>query len=156
MHGFLDSDLHERGQLTFCYPRGCKAEWVLNSTDGVKISVDESIQNGVVFLSHTQYKDLNHSKRYRKSAIALDDHHDSLLFWCALSDPCDLTLRDWSTARPTLIWLAKLVSVAVRSRFGNTVSSHPKTPELTGKCGMICIYVCKRMCIYEYDIPSSL
>ena len=41
-----------RGQLALCNPRGRYAEWVLSSTDRVKISVKEAIQSGFLFLSH--------------------------------------------------------------------------------------------------------
>ena len=40
VRGLFDTDLHE-------------ASWVLSSTDRVKISVKEAIQNGFLFLSHT-------------------------------------------------------------------------------------------------------
>ena len=42
-----------RGQLALCNPRGRQAEWVLSSTDRMKISVKKAIQNGFSFLSHT-------------------------------------------------------------------------------------------------------
>ena len=38
--------------------------------------------------------------------------------------------------RPRLTWLVKLVDVAVSSSVRNTISPHPKTPELTGKSGV--------------------
>ena len=47
VRGFFDTDLHE---VSWHF---ATAEWVLSSTDRVKISVKEAIQNGFLFLSHT-------------------------------------------------------------------------------------------------------
>ena len=47
VRGFFDTDLHE---VSWHFET---AEWVLSSTDRVKISVKEAIQNGFLFLSHT-------------------------------------------------------------------------------------------------------
>ena len=46
VRGFIDTDLHE---VSWHFA----ASWVLSSTDLVKISVKESIQNRILFLSHT-------------------------------------------------------------------------------------------------------
>ena len=45
VHGFFETDLHE---VSWHF-----ALWVLSSTDRVKISAKEAIQNGFLFLSHT-------------------------------------------------------------------------------------------------------
>ena len=42
-----------RGQFALSNPLGLTASWVLSSTDRVKISVKEAIQNGFLFSSHT-------------------------------------------------------------------------------------------------------
>ena len=47
VRGFFDTDLHE---VSWHF---ATASWVLSSTDRVKISVKEAIQNGFLFLSHT-------------------------------------------------------------------------------------------------------
>ena len=47
VRGFFDTNLHE---VSWHF---ATAEWVLSSTDRVKISVKEAIQNGFLFLSHT-------------------------------------------------------------------------------------------------------
>ena len=52
VRGFFDT-WSSRGLLALCNPRGRQAEWVLSSTDFVKISVKEAIQIGFLFLSHT-------------------------------------------------------------------------------------------------------
>ena len=49
VRGFFDTDLHEVSWHFATH----EAEWVLSSTDRVKISVKEAIQNGFLFLSHT-------------------------------------------------------------------------------------------------------
>ena len=49
VRGFFDTDLHE---VSWPYAT-LEAEWVLSSTDRVKISVKEAIQNGFLFLFHT-------------------------------------------------------------------------------------------------------
>ena len=81
----------------------------------------------------TKYNQLIVSKLSQKSTIcpwqsALDDRHDGPLFWCALSGPRDWTLRDWSRAWPTLIWLAKMVGVSVSSSIRNTNFPHTLKP----------------------------
>ena len=46
VRGFFDTDLHEVSRLFGNH-------WVLSSTDRAKTNVEEAIQNGVLFLSHT-------------------------------------------------------------------------------------------------------
>ena len=49
VRGLFDTDLHEVSWHFATH----EAEWVPSSTDRVKISVKEAIQNGFLFLSHT-------------------------------------------------------------------------------------------------------
>ena len=49
VRGFFDTDLHEVSSHSATH----EAEWVLSSSDQVKISVKEAIQNVFLFLSHT-------------------------------------------------------------------------------------------------------
>ena len=62
---------------------------------------------------------------------------DLSLFWCSLSGPRDWTLRDWY-----FDLLIGLVGGCVREfqRSKYNFSSHPKTLEITGKCGVICYH----------------
>ena len=52
MRGFFDTDLHEVSWHFATY-EAVRPKWVLSSTDRVKISVKEAIENGFLFLSHT-------------------------------------------------------------------------------------------------------
>ena len=49
VRGFFDTSLHEVSWHFATH----EAEWVLSSTERVKISVKEAIQNRFLFLSHT-------------------------------------------------------------------------------------------------------
>ena len=104
-------------------------------------SVKEPMQNVFffIYIPHLKSKYIHWiiSKLLRTSAIfPFDDHHYSSLFWWARSGPHDSILRDWSRVWPSLTWLTELVGVAVSSNVQNTISSHFKTLELTGKCGV--------------------
>ena len=130
VHGFFDIDLHEVSWY-FATLEADEAEWVLSSTDRVKISVKEPIQNGFLFLSHT--KKANTATQFSQNGlenrqIVLVDRQDCTLFWCALSGPHNWTVCDWSRAWPTMTWLAKLLGVAVSSRIRNTIFSHTLKP----------------------------
>ena len=50
VHGFFATDLHE---VSWHFATHEAVKWVRNSTDQVKISVKEAIQNGFLFLFHT-------------------------------------------------------------------------------------------------------
>ena len=130
VHGLFDTDLHEVSWY-FATLEADEAEWVLSSTDRVKISVKEPIQNGFLFLSHT--KKANTATKFSQNGlenrqIVLVDRQDCTLFWCALSGPHNWTVCDWSRAWPTMAWLAKLLGVAVSSSIRNTIFSHTLKP----------------------------
>ena len=52
VRGFFDTDLHEVS-WHFATHEAVRPSGFLSSTDRVKISVKEAIQNGFLFLSHT-------------------------------------------------------------------------------------------------------
>ena len=113
MHGFFDSQLH---QVSWHFATG---QVVLSSTDRVKMRVKEPIQSKnpfkmyfYCFIQHfkSQYNRLILSKLSRKTSI-----YSRWSPWLR-----NWTLCNWSRARPTLTWLAKLVFVAVGSSVRNT------------------------------------
>ena len=97
-----------RGQLPLCNQLGLTASWVLSSTDEVKISVKEAIQNEFLFLStlKKQIQPINPLKTVSKvgdlpSTIAMTAHCFGALSQvraiehCVIGQERDLLPPDW-------------------------------------------------------------
>ena len=101
-NGLLDTDLHE---VSWHFTL-----WAISSTDRVKISVKETLQNGFLFLSHT----------YKANTATQSNQNDFECQWLssssamtALSCLHNLTLYDWSRGSPPFTSMSKLVGMGV-------------------------------------------
>ena len=138
--GFFDTDLHKVSWHFATHEAVLKAEWVLSSTDRVKISVKEAIQNGFLFIiPHLKSKCSQSivSNLFRQSAISPRPSSWRLI----------VLVRSLRSSRLDTAWLVKGVTyfnligsiggcVREFQRSKYKFSSHPKTLELTGKCGV--------------------